>query len=343
MENETVVMNMTDKIDFVVLWVDGSDPDWLRQRQHYSGAADNGSTANRFRDWGLMRYWFRAAEQYAPWVNRIWFVTNGQVPAWLNREHPRLRLISHKEYIPETFLPTFNSNVIELWLHEIPDLAEQFVLFNDDMFLTAPVTPEDFFRSGLPRDSALLDQVTTLSPEDCFPHMMVNNFSIINKYFRKSEVLKQNRAKFFTLQYGKDLLRNLLLTPFQNFSAFRDLHLPSSHLKSTFREVWDAEPELLTQCSANRFRSKTDLTHWLMKCWNICRGRFDPRPTSWGRHFELWEDDIDSICADLMKQKYRTVCLNDSRTDIDFDCIREKLSHTFGALFPTPSTFETEP
>ena len=334
---------MSEKIDFVVLWVDGSDPEWLRQRQHYSGTADNGSTANRFRDWGLMRYWFRAVEQYAPWVNRIWFVTNGQVPLWLNREHPKLRLISHSDYIPEAFLPTFNSNVIELWLHQIPDLAEQFVLFNDDMFLTAPVTPADFFRSGLPRDSALLDQVTALSPEDCFPHMMVNNFSIINKHFRKSEVLRKNRAKFFAPQYGKDLLRNLLLAPFQNFSAFRDLHLPSSHLKSSFREVWDAEPELLMQCSANRFRSKTDLTHWLIKSWNICLGRFDARSTSWGRHFELWEDDIDAICADLIQQKYRAVCLNDSRTDIDFDTLKEKLSHAFDTLFPNPSAFETEP
>ena len=129
---------MRDKIDFVILWVDGNDPKWKRRRAFFSPEEkDNGSTENRFRDWGLLRYWFRGAECFAPWVNRIFFVTDGQIPPWLNREHPRLRIVSHEEYIPPQYLPTFNSNVIELWLHRIPELAEQFVLFNDDMYLIA--------------------------------------------------------------------------------------------------------------------------------------------------------------------------------------------------------------
>lgn len=332
---------MADKIDFVVLWVDGSDHQWQQERQRYApDRQDNGNTSNRYRDWGLMPYWFRAVERYAPWVNRVWFVTNGQLPAWLNRAHPKLKLISHSDYIPGEYLPTFNSNVIELWLHKIPELAEHFVLFNDDMFLTAPVTPEDFFQNGLPRDSALLDLVTAPNPEDCLPHMLINNFGVINKHFLKKDVLKRNARKFYTLQYGKDLLRNVLLAPFQNFAAFRDLHLPSSHLKSTFEEVWAAEPELLTRCSANRFRSKSDLTHWLMKCWMICKGSFRVRPTSWGRHFELWKDNIDAICADVTGQKYRAVCINDSKTDIDFDAVKAKLTAAFDTLLPEPSEFE---
>ena len=140
---------MRDKIDFVILWVDGNDSKWKRRRAFFSPEEkDNGSTENRFRDWGLLRYWFRGAECFAPWVNRIFFVTDGQIPPWLNREHPRLRIVSHEEYIPPQYLPTFNSNVIELWLHRIPELAEQFVLFNDDMYLIAPVASEDFFKRG---------------------------------------------------------------------------------------------------------------------------------------------------------------------------------------------------
>ena len=85
-------------------------------------------------------------------------------------EHPRLRIVSHEEYIPPQYLPTFNSNVIELWLHRIPELAEQFVLFNDDMYLIAPVASEDFFQKGVPMETALLDMITATDPEDCFPH-----------------------------------------------------------------------------------------------------------------------------------------------------------------------------
>ena len=193
-----------DKIDFVILWVDGFRSGMAAAEREYSQRRKTimGTDENRFREWGLLRYWFRGVERYAPWVNRVFLVTNGQVPNWINREHPKLRLVRHEEYIPKRYLPTFNSNVIELWLHQIPDLGEHFVLFNDDMYLTAPVKPEDFFRKGLPCDSAVMDLVTTPGPEDCLPHMQINNFALINRHFNKKKVLRKNMGKFFAPVYG---------------------------------------------------------------------------------------------------------------------------------------------
>ena len=67
-------------------------------------------------------------------VRRIHFVTWGHLPSWLNKEHPKLNIVNHKDFIPEKYLPTFNSHA--LWnMHRIPGLAENFVYFNDDMFL----------------------------------------------------------------------------------------------------------------------------------------------------------------------------------------------------------------
>ena len=60
-------------------------------------------------------------------------------------------------YNTEKYLPTFNANTIELNLHRIEGLAEQFVYFNDDMFITDHVKPEDFFRDGHPMDTYGLD------------------------------------------------------------------------------------------------------------------------------------------------------------------------------------------
>lgn len=332
---------MTEKIDFVVLWVDGADPQWRKEREQYSPEEmNNGSFENRYRDWDLMRFWFRGIEAFAPWVNRVFFVSNGQKPVWLNTDHPKLRLVTHRDYIPEIYLPTFNSNVIELWLHNIPDLSEQFVLFNDDMFLTAPVTPEDFFEDGLPRDTALMDIVTAPYPEDCLPHILTNNFSILNRHFNKKNVLKQNRRKFFTRKYKTDVIRNICLMPFQYFSCFRDTHLPSSYLKSTFQQVWKEERHELETCGKHRFRSKSDYSHWLMKCWQICEGNFAVRETSWGHHFELWEDDIDTICKAIEKQKYHAVCLNDSKENIAFEEIKRKLDRSFLSVFPKLSAYE---
>ena len=332
---------MDRKIDFVLLWVDKSDLAWQQQREYYQvGDVGNGNAENRFRDWDLLRYWFRGTEQWASWVNRIYFVTCGQKPGWLNEEHPKLCLVDHRDYIPEACLPTFNSNVIELWLHRLPGLEEQFVLFNDDMFLTAPVRPEDFFKNGLPCDAALFDLVSASDPDDCLPYMLTNNFALINQRFDKRQVIRRNAGKIFRLCYGSDLLRNLLLAPFQYFSCFRDSHLPSSHLKSNYEKIWDAEGERLEQCTSHRFRCREDLTHWLMKSWQICEGNFAVRSTRWGRHFELWEDDIHQICRSLEKQKYRAVCLNDSKTDIAFEEIQQKLKVSFEKILPERSAFE---
>ena len=210
------------------------------------------------------------------------------------------------------------------------------------MFLTAPVKPEDFFKDGLPCESALMDIATAPGPDDCLPHMLINNFALINRHFNKREVLKKNAGKFFTLKYGKEVMRNICLLPFQYFSCFRDAHLPSSYRKSTFEKVWKEEGKLLENCGENRFRSKSDLTHWLMKCWQICEGNFVVRDIKWGHHYELWEDSIEVVCRSIEQQKYRAVCLNDSKTEIAFEELKARLIGCFESVLPKRSEFEQD-
>ena len=104
--------------------------------------------------------------------------------------------------------------------------------------------------------------------------------------------------------------------------------------------MWEAEPDVLEQCSANRFRSRSDVSHWLMKDWRVCKGEFCPRSTGWGRHFELGMDKITEICRSIERQKYRAVCLNDSADDIDFEEIRACLMKSFERLLPERSQYE---
>ena len=71
-----------EKIDFVLTWVDGSDPDWLAQRREYQPGRGTDAGESRYRDWDNLQYWFRGVEKFAPWVNKIYFVTWGHVPKW---------------------------------------------------------------------------------------------------------------------------------------------------------------------------------------------------------------------------------------------------------------------
>lgn len=129
-----------DAFDFVLLWVDGADPAWREEKRRalhrvgHAAAMQMDDREARYREWGLLRYWFRGVERFAPWVRTIHFVTWGHLPPWLNTQHPKLHIVSHADYIPAAYLPTFNSNTIEWNFHRIPGLSERFVLFNDDFF-----------------------------------------------------------------------------------------------------------------------------------------------------------------------------------------------------------------
>ena len=137
---------MNSKIDFVLPWVDGNDKAWQEEKNKYSGKkTDSGNCPERYRDWEQLKYWFRGVEKYANWVNKIFFVTCGQKPEWLNEKNEKLVLIEHSDYIPKEYLPTFSSHTIELNMNRIPGLSEQFVYFNDDVFIINEVKKNDFF------------------------------------------------------------------------------------------------------------------------------------------------------------------------------------------------------
>lgn len=124
------------KIDFVVTWVDGNDPIWQASKAKYAELADITLNSDaRYRDWDIFKYWFRAVEKYAPWVNKVFLITEGHLPEWINLEHPKLVHIKHSDYIDEKYLPTFSSHPIEWFYHKIPGISDTFVSFNDDMFL----------------------------------------------------------------------------------------------------------------------------------------------------------------------------------------------------------------
>lgn len=143
-------------VDAVYAWVDGSDPVLAAKKAAYlpaenkREAVSHGSALHR--DNEELRYSLRSLEVYAPWVNRIFIVTDNQVPSWLNTVNAKIRIVDHTEFIPNEYLPTFSSRPIEAFLHRIPGLGEHYVYLNDDFFLAAPCGKNDFFTAnGLPR------------------------------------------------------------------------------------------------------------------------------------------------------------------------------------------------
>ncbi len=142
---------VTDEIDMVFSWVDGSSTEFQRQRaaqmQGYV-VGDGDDSPARYRQIDELRYALRSVHMYAPWVRRIFIATDSPQPAWL-ADHPRVTVVRSEEFFADpASLPTHNSHAVEAQLHRIPGLAEHFLYSNDDMFFGRPVTPELFFSSG---------------------------------------------------------------------------------------------------------------------------------------------------------------------------------------------------
>ena len=143
------------KIDLVYLWVDGNDKNWRQEKAKYmamEGGMENlpanATDEARWRDNDELKYAMRSAEKYVPWINHIYLVTGfNQVPKWLNTKHPKLTVVPHDAIMPQSALPTFNSNSIEMCIANIPGLSECFLLSNDDMFFNRPLEPDFFFDS----------------------------------------------------------------------------------------------------------------------------------------------------------------------------------------------------
>lgn len=137
------------KIDLVYLWVDGNDAAWREKKlfwqKKYGNMTDDVAGECRFVSHDELKFSLRSVEMYMPWINHIFIVTDGQVPAWLNTDNPKISIVDHKQIMPADALPTFNSSAIEACLHNIPDLSEHFLFANDDMFVARPLEPDFFF------------------------------------------------------------------------------------------------------------------------------------------------------------------------------------------------------
>ncbi|MCR5742930.1 MAG: stealth family protein [Lachnospiraceae bacterium] len=332
------VASTTSDIDFVIIWVDGSDREWLKQKNHYKGVEEINAGDARYRDWDFLHYWFRAVEKYAPWVRKIHFVTCGQLPAWLNLDNPKLHFVKHSDYIDEKYLPTFSSHCIELNLHRIEGLAEKFVYFNDDMFLNAPVSPEDYFVNNVPCDSAIMN--TVKMDRHGIPHVIVNNLCVIADHFDFNTQFKKNKSKWLNLKYGLGKnLRTLFMLPYRAFVGFYELHVPYSFLKSTFTEVWDKEEELLSDVSSHKFRTTTDVNQWLMRYWQLAKGEFVPRSPKIGKLY-FAQCDMDAIVDDILNSRHKMICINDDNGIKDFEAAKRRVNEAFEKMLPEKSSFE---
>jgi hypothetical protein len=225
-------------IDLVYTWVDGNDPAWQERKTKAYASAGHGTlhefavNDSRFTSRDELRYSLRSLDMYAGWVRTVYLVTDDQVPEWLDLDHPKLRIVSHRELFGDRGrLPTFNSHAIESQLHHLEGLSEHYLYMNDDVFFGRPVSPDVFFLSnGLSKYFASKAKIGLGgSHPDDLPVMSAgkNNRDLLFKTF---EVSVTNKYK----------------------------HVPHSQRLSVMAELEDKFPDLFEQTASHQFRTEHD-------------------------------------------------------------------------------------
>lgn len=336
-------------IDFVVLWVDGNDLSWQDKMLSYKGTSEQ-SNPTRFRDWNIFKYWFRSVEVFAPWVHRVFLITDNQIPSWINTNHSKLKIIDHKDFIPAEYLPTFNSHTIELNIHRIEGLSEHFVVFNDDTFINAPITPEYYFKNGLPCD-APFEHIFT--PRCYLPEIDMWGINIIefcdtqvvNAHFNRKEVTKANPKGWYGSYLGwKYRLQAYIIRLFgrTEFQHFYSPHNERPFLKSIFEEAWKEEGRMLCN-SCTRFRENVSLNLYFMRYWQLASNKFYAANNITQKQVvQLEESNLTLLEAKLLDTNIRSLCANDSSLCDYEDYIRTKplVINLFEKKFPRKSSFE---
>lgn len=240
--SELVLRDMVvidEPIDAVWTWVDGSDPRWRERRDRAKGflndaVTDDGGGDARFRDRDELRYSMRSVAMYAPWIRHHYLVTDDQVPSWLDTENPDVTVVSHRDIFTDpSVLPTFNSHSIGSQLHHIEGMSEQFLLFNDDVFLGQPVEPSDFFGAN--------------GTAKCFPSPTQIDLGPIT-------------AADGGYLAGRKNARDMVLAASGRTPTHGYLHAPHALLRSLLGELEERFPEEWARTAASRFRDPADVT-----------------------------------------------------------------------------------
>ena len=319
-------------VDLVYLWVDGSDEVWLKKKQKYENKTFDNSEeqaccVGRYADNDELKYSLRSVEKFAPWINRIFIVTDGQVPKWLDTSNPKIKLVFHQDFIPQENLPLFSSTAIETYLAQIPELSEHFIYANDDMFIAEPLDKFFFY--------------------DCEKKPIVRLKHQVSKRQAKKSLYNRtilNSQKLIKERYGK----NFPYAPHHNIDAY---------LKSDFLECESVFKNEFETTGKNKFRTEGELQRSIVLYYALAKNRARKKLYSRvDRYFSMSKRFFDNIfskySADsivinandknpevkIQKYKPKLFCINDGEGVTDKD--RQRIKIFLEELYPEKSSFE---
>lgn len=243
-----------------------------------NGYAEKKGDYVRWRSWGTERLLVEAISKNLPWLRTIYILLarESQYKDWMDM--PKVRVVYHHEFIPQEFLPMFNSRGIEMFLHKIPDIGDYFIYGNDDMFPLSPLKKTDFFRSGMP--------------------CLVVNEKPFPEHPNAYQLACMNGLNFVAEEFGKRYVTTWLKTG----------HSLSPILKSTCEHLWKREDRM--KASVTPFRQVKNFNQYIYSWWNWMSGKYVRHAPS--RKYVSVKSSVKDVRNAISEKDFAIVCVNDN-------------------------------
>lgn len=301
-------------MDAIITYVNGLDTDWLEKYHSVSKFVNE----KRYRDWGTLRYVLRGIALYLPYIKNVYLAVSSksQVPDYVNTNE--VKIIYHDEFIPNKFLPTFNSNTIESFLFKIPGLSEKFIYFNDDTIPIKRLQEDCFFESGLP----------------CY----------MNNSYDLSEDI--GKTMFYDILCNCNNLAKFAVSVKEfsgNTSLFFTQHTATPFLKSDCMECYN-KTRTFIDYSVTRFRDRKNMSQFLYSAYSYYKGNSILKDIPYG-YVSIGDKKYSKLDVyNLVKSdKFSSICINDHSTNLNDDIVNEYqilINDCLSEIMPTKGKYE---
>lgn len=310
-------------VDIVVTYLNERDKKWQEDFKYWKDKEIKEGIAEatnrqafgeeRTREWDTFKYWFRGIEQNCSWVNKVFLVVQNEnhIPQWLDRTNPKLRIVFHDEYIPKDLLPTFNAMTIAMYISNIEDLSDNYIMCDDDYYFLNYIVRDRFFKYGRPvhlNNQVKYELYKPTGTDNVFYHILNNNLIFESKFMT-------NKVK-----YGF-------------------YHLPEARKKSFERRILTNYADEIKQHNLpSKFRNKNNLCPYMFNdLLKIC-----DKATLGNPYINCAYCNLDSKVNFNDYWNKDIVCFNDTERLDDYEKTKEKWIEFLERKFPDKCSFEKE-
>lgn len=294
-------------MDAVILYVNMDDVNWRLEHDKY---CIYNCHAIRFRDWGFLKYVMRGIDTYMPFIDRIHLVVmmDSQVPEWVNRD--KVNIVYHEDIIPKNLLPLFNALSIEMFIHKIPGLSEEFIYFNDDFFATQSLDYSDFFDGN----GNIYNEMKDTGLRD--------------GYYLKSTIFSTQLAAAIS---DKNIEENYWVVP---------QHTMAPMIQSSQEYVFKRLENILI-ASVSKFRSPQNTHQYLFTNYLYFCNKVIERGLPFKMLFTA-STTIEEVETTFFDENIKTLCLNDwgDFEGMTYDESRDALGIIMEKKYPNKSQYE---